>query len=114
MAYSVRGRVLAGAALFMLGSAGAGACSSGNGMGLGAGGEGGLGSAAAIDCSRNSDCPGALLCDRIAHTCVECLKSTDCSDGETCLAGSCHAACRSDKDCSLTNQLCNDASVCVD
>lgn len=114
MAYSVRGRVLAGATLALLGSASAQACgTSRNGGGLGAGGAGGE-PAANIDCARNSDCPGTLLCDRVQALCVECLKSTDCADGDACLAGTCHAACQSDKDCRATDQLCNDAGVCVD
>src|SRR3954466_15254174 len=92
MAYSVRGRVLAGAAVLLLGSAAAGACSSGSSGTLGAAGEGGEGGGIAgkLDCERNSDCPGALLCHRTAHLCVECLKDTDCSDGESCTAaGAC-------------------------
>ena len=115
MAYSVRGRVLAGATLALLGSVVAGGCgSSGSGAGLGAGGGSGTPSTAAIDCARNTDCPGALLCDRTLKVCVDCLKDIDCADGAACLGGTCHAACQSDKDCRTTDQLCNDAGVCVD
>ena len=98
----------------MLGSTAAGACSSSHGAAPGAAGAGGAENAGAIACERNSDCPGALLCDRVAHGCVECLKSADCEDGQGCLAGSCHTECRSDKDCRATDQLCGDANVCVD
>jgi hypothetical protein len=91
MAYSVRGRVLAGAAVALLGSVLAGACggSSGNGA-LGAGGEGGGDSGSA-----------------------ECNKDADCDDGKLCISGECLAECQSDKDC-RGGQLCGDADVCVD
>lgn len=95
-------------------SASASACGSSHGHTAGAGGAADTASAAPINCARSVDCPGALLCDRAVGHCVECLKSTDCKDGEACLAGSCHAACSSDKDCRSTNQLCGDADVCVD
>jgi hypothetical protein len=115
MPYSVRGRVLVGATLALLASASTQACGSGShGGGLGAGGEGGAATLSSIDCARNSDCPGALLCDRDRALCVECLRDSDCADDATCLAGSCHAACRSDKDCRALDQLCGDAGVCVD
>lgn len=114
MAYSVRGRVLAGAALALLGSATSQACgTSGHGGGLGTGGASDE-PATNIDCARNSDCPGALLCDREQSLCVECLKNTDCADDEGCVAGSCHAACQSDRDCRATDQLCGDTGICVD
>jgi hypothetical protein len=113
MAYRLPGRVVTGAALLLVGSLGAPACGSSGGAALGAGGEGGA-SGEPIDCERNADCPGALLCDRTAKLCVECLKDLDCSADSACLAGTCRSSCVSDKDCRATGQLCGDAGVCVD
>ncbi len=91
MPYYVRGRVLVGAAIALLGSVVAGACGgSGHGGLLGAGGDGGSGSSA-----------------------DECKKDADCDSGQICVEGSCQAECQSDKDCH-GGQLCGDADVCVD
>lgn len=88
----MRGRVFWGISLAVLGASFAGACS-GNSNGL-ATLEGGASS-------------GGSAAD-------ECQRDADCTDGSVCHEGACVSACRSDKDCRATNQLCGDDDVCVD
>jgi hypothetical protein len=71
-----------------------GACS-GNSTGLNPGAEGG---AASGGKSASSSCES----------------DDDCSDETVCRSGACVTACRSDKDCRATDQLCGDDDVCVD
>jgi hypothetical protein len=114
MPYHVRGRVLWGPGLLILGASAfgsAGACGGSNGGGaLGAGGDAGD----VVTCKLEKDCPDGLHCDRVAGQCVECLETDDCSSDESCVAGVCRAGCQSDKDCRALNQLCGDDDVCVD
>lgn len=42
--------------------------------------------------------------------CQECGGDADCTDGGTCVAGSCRASCESDKQCTSSGLLCDDAT----
>src|SRR3954466_2022244 len=88
-----------------------GACGSNSGGGTSNASGAGGGSEGPQTCRRNSDCPGTLLCDRTAESCVECLSARDCETGSECAAGTCHPRCSSETDCQATNQLCSDAGV---
>ena len=75
------------------------------------------GQCVAPPCVSSKDCPGELVCDEEAGSCVVCVQDGDCAEEETCGADHlCHGvvACTSDKDCKDYDMLCDlDAGVCV-
>lgn len=63
-------------------------------------------------CSQNADCQqfGLPLCD--GGRCVECKKSSDCDDDETCEEGVCHTPCKHDEECPLFYGCDTDSGEC--
>jgi hypothetical protein len=63
-------------------------------------------------CTQNADCSqfGLPLCD--GGRCVECKKSTDCDDDETCEEGTCHTPCKHDEECPLFYGCDSDSGEC--
>lgn len=70
-----------------------------------------------VSCISDLDCkPLQLLCNKTAQKCVQCLASTDCTDGKACIAGLCQSGCASNADCanSASGKLCDvSAGQCV-
>lgn len=72
---------------------------------------------AGVPCASSRMCMG-LVCEAARGLCVECLADVDCTGGAVCRGNSCvppPAACRSSRECSVSDQVCDAArGVCVD
>lgn len=75
--------------------------------------SGGTTSVEVRSCASDVDCKALqMLCDKTASRCVQCLLSTDCTDGKACVAGVCGGTlpggCTSNADCASSA----DGKVC--
>ena len=68
-------------------------------------------------CATLTDCTGGTVCNVANHTCVGCVKNSDCGGTGVCQGLVCKpaVACVSDVQCKASKQVCNTAAkVCVD
>ena len=58
-----------------------------------------------LDCASNAT---GTHCDAVSQTCVQCAQDSDCTAGQSCLAGKCAAdpACMHTADCTVATDVC--------